>query len=85
MRLENGFEKISISCFYGCGLESVTVPETMKIIGWQAFGCCRQLRNVVFSGKSQLKEVENYAFGGTRLREDRVDFPPGALIPDAVF
>ena len=85
MRLENGLEKISISCFYGCGLESVTVPETVKIIGWQAFGCCRQLRNIVFSGKSQLKEVENYAFGGTQLREDRVTFPPGDLVPGTVF
>ena len=85
VRLENGLEKIGISCFYGCGLESVTVPETVKIIAWQAFGRCRQLRNVVFSGKTQLKEVENYAFGGTLLREDRVAFPPGTLVPDTAF
>lgn len=42
-----GLNDISDGAFYGCrNLESVTLPNTIQNIGWEAFGCCRKLNSI---------------------------------------
>jgi hypothetical protein len=41
-------------------LQSVQLPQSLKIIGWQTFGTCKNLTGIELP--SQLERIDNYAF-----------------------
>ena len=62
--------KINDRAFAGCGdLRSVTIPETVKSIGKQAFYNCKQLRNITIKTVTlSSKSVGAKAFSGIYKR-----------------
>ena len=69
VRLSEGLEKIGAWWFYGCGVEKVFVPASVRAVGRYAFACCRALREVEFATASALERIEAYAFCGSGARE----------------
>ncbi len=41
-------------------LQSVQLPQSLKILGWQTFGACKKLTTIKLP--SQLERIDNYAF-----------------------
>ncbi len=57
------------SCHYNNNLTSVTIPESVSVIGEGAFGDCNYLNSVTIQGNG-LTEIDNFAFTYcTSLRE----------------
>ncbi len=55
-------ENISYAAFNGCGsLESIVIPESVTIIGAQAFGGT-SLKNITFEENSKLEKIDSGAF-----------------------
>ena len=53
----------------GCALiESVTIPETVMLIGDSAFECCTSLKKVEFEGEG-IRYIAEFAFANTALTE----------------
>ena len=60
---EKGTTKISRSLFAGCnGLEEIYIPDTITVIGNNAFSSCTKLEQINFSNK--LTKIESYGFYG---------------------
>lgn len=57
--------EIPRTAFFGKKLTSVTLPESLEIIGYAAFAGCYQLTSVTFP--STLTDIDDYAFSGTAL------------------
>ncbi|MBO5927100.1 MAG: leucine-rich repeat domain-containing protein [Clostridia bacterium] len=56
-------EKISDRTFYKCGkLESIVIPNTVKVIGERVLTNCSSLKSVTFEEDSQLIEIGTNAF-----------------------
>lgn len=49
VRIPEGVKYIGAQAFYGCTVESVTLPESLRSIGEAAFGQCKQLKNIELS------------------------------------
>ena len=63
--LPDKLEYIGEYCFRESGLEFISLPPTLKIIGKNAFYLCENLRNVKFS--ENLEKIGMYAFFGSGL------------------
>ena len=62
-------ESIGQDCFKMCGLESLTVPRSVKVIGRGAFCQCMQLREIVFASDSALESIGSHCFQCCGLTE----------------
>ena len=70
--------------FYGCGLESVSLPVSLEEVREYAF-YGNLLRGVVFQG-SRLREVGDYAFGDNEeLKREEVQIPADARVSGEAF
>lgn len=58
--LGNTLQKIGNQAFRSSGLTSITIPDSVKIIGSYAFGFCSKLTNITFN--SELREISSWAF-----------------------
>lgn len=55
--IPEGTEKIGRRWFQGCGVESVTIPASVKKVGDDAFLNCRSLKRVIFASEGQLEKI----------------------------
>ena len=60
--IPEGVERIGSRWFWGSDVESVTISASVKEIGVGAFGKCKNLKEVVFTERSQLKTIKRSAF-----------------------
>ena len=58
----DGTKEIGISAFEYADIKKVTVPESVKIIEWDAFSGCEELETVVLP--DGIEEIEERAFDG---------------------
>ena len=58
----NGVDEIGEGAFYNTGLESITIPKSVKKIDRNAFEQSSVLKTVTFEANSQLNEIEESAF-----------------------
>ena len=72
--IPDGVERIGNQWFWGCEVESVTVPASVREIGADAFSECENLREVVFQGQSKLKTIGKGAFSGCKNLA-KIDLP----------
>lgn len=61
-------EEIEARAFYGCGLKSVTIPQSVRVIHEEAFAECPFLREVYFDDISTIEEIHANAFKGCNLQ-----------------
>ena len=57
------------ACIFAFNMIRVIIPESVKQIGYGAFGECYNLADVVFEGNCQITEIPDYCFAWTDLRE----------------
>lgn len=68
VEIRNGVQEIPARAFYERNqLESVTIPDSVWIIGWEAFGFCRNLYSVVLSDGVEIIESSVFQYC-TQLR-----------------
>ena len=67
--------EIPRTAFFGKKLTSVTLPESLEIIGYAAFAGCYQLTSVTLP--STLTDIDDYAFSGTALTS--IEIPASVL------
>ena len=58
----DGVERVGSRWFWGAGIESVTIPASVREICTDAFRNCEQLKEITFKEGSQLKEIGRGAF-----------------------
>ena len=65
---ESSISKIATKAFANCSmLTSLSVPKSVTSIADNAFNGCSNLASITFASDSQLKTIEDYAFGGTAI------------------
>ena len=60
-------ETIGESAFVGCKISSVKIPNSVKIIGKQAFSQCEILTELIFEEGSQLETIDESAFDDCKI------------------
>ena len=60
--LPDGVQIIGKSCFEGCAVAEITIPQSVRIVQMKAFFMCKQLKKLTFAEGSQLKLIEACAF-----------------------
>ena len=85
VELQEGLERITEYCFSVVRAEKIVVPRSVRRIEKNAFLGSVPLFYLYFAPGSRLEEVEKYAFGNTRLRENRTAFPAGARVSEETF
>jgi hypothetical protein len=61
----SGLKRMECGAFVGCGLEKITVPSSVEVVGEICFGMCRSLCEVTFEGsvgqigRTAFKECKN--------------------------
>ena len=73
--LPEGLKYIGHKCFFGSGLEEITIPSSVAIIKDWGFCGCENLKKVIFQEGSVLREIEDYCFMSSGLEEFTA--PPG--------
>ena len=73
--LPNGVYMIANSAFFGSALKKIILPDSVRIIGSEAFACCRQLESIVLN--DGLTEIGESAF-------NRCESLKSITIPDSV-
>ena len=58
---------LALGIFQNCGLESVVLPRTLRVVGERAFSNCTHLKHVSFGEDSMLEEIGYRAFFGCAL------------------
>lgn len=58
--IPQGIERLGEKCFFGSHLETITIPNSLKVIGTQAFMCCANLKQINFP--EGLEEIGDEAF-----------------------
>ena len=48
---------------------NVEIPDSIVTIGYKAFYLCYDLENITFTSGSQLQNIKDYAFSGTKIEE----------------
>ena len=51
-------EKIGLCCFQDSGLEEITLPKTLKKIGWSAFSNCNNLKRIYLDAECEASLYE---------------------------
>ncbi len=78
----DGVQEIAENVFRYKKVTSVTLPDSVEIIGWRAFENCSTLKSVTLP--EGLKEIKNYAFFNTGL--ESVEIPDSVeMIWDYAF
>ena len=77
--------RIEDYAFMDCGLEEITIPAAIKDIEASAFDGCRKLRGIVFSPKSELRNVGQWAFRSCVMLEEMVFPDTVEKVADSVF
>lgn len=67
--IPDGTERIGNYWFFGCGVETVTMPASVTEIGDYAFWKCERLKSLVLAEGSRLEIVGSRCFEGTGLEE----------------
>lgn len=67
---------IAEQCFFGSGLTNATIPASVREIENDAFRNCKDLSELKFEKKSQIKKIGTQAFSDTALKV--VSVPPAA-------
>ena len=69
MEIPDGVETIAPACFLGNeAIEGVSIPDSVTIIGEEAFMNCASLKNV--HGAKNVKKIQEYI--QNQLKEDKV-------------
>lgn len=55
--------------FWGCDIESIEIPSSVREIGVEAFCNCRKLKQVVFAKGSWLEKIGERSFKNTGIEE----------------
>lgn len=72
--IPDGVETIADSAFFDCNIQSVSMPETLRCIGYGAFKYCSDLRSVKFN--DELEYIDESAFLGCKNLKD-IKIPSG--------
>lgn len=56
---------------------NVEIPDSIVTIGYKAFYLCYDLEHITFTSASQLQNIKDYAFNGTKIEE--------IMIPESVI
>lgn len=80
----NSITVLPENVFYGCGMQSVTIPSSVVTIGKFAFGTCRNLKSVTFNKPTNVHYLLQYCFKETGLTSISI---PGTVweIQDMAF
>lgn len=70
----SNLEIIGEKAFYGCRIETITIPKSVKVIKEGAFSECQWLKNVYFEDGMCLERIEGRAFYGAS-QYDNVTIP----------
>ena len=62
-------EEIGGGCFFKTGIESITIPSNVTLIGERAFSDCGALKQVSFEIGSKLEKIKNACFCGAALEQ----------------
>ena len=62
-------ERIGNHWFYGCSIESVEIPASVKYIDANAFCYCQNLEHVVFADGSRLEIIKAGCFYSSGIEE----------------
>lgn len=82
VELMDGTVTIDQGAFYGGSLEYITLPESVAVIGSEAFKDCRALKKIILS--SSLERIRPSAFEGcTKLKI--VEIPSAKYIHNSAF
>jgi hypothetical protein len=65
-------KRIESFAFIGCGVQWVSIPRRVEIIGERAFADCTQLASVSFDIRAELRQIEAGAFSCSRLLSIRI-------------
>ena len=82
--IPEGTERVGNSWFYGCDVESVEVPASVKYIDANAFYKCKSLKRVVFAKGSRLEIIGSVCFHGSGIEEATLPSTVGQ-VGDAAF
>ena len=66
--IPEGTERIGNYWFYGCGIEDITFPASVKEIGAWAFCCCKCPTRVTFARNSRLERIGSRCFYGSGIQ-----------------
>lgn len=61
LKLPDSLEKIGKSSFYGIGIEQLTIPKNVQVIGDWGF-CGSYFKTVIFESDTALKKIGQFAF-----------------------
>ena len=67
--LPEGVEEVGGQWFKNTGLESVSLPASVRVVAREAFYNCRSLKRVVFAGSGNLKEIGDKCFQSSGIEE----------------
>ena len=83
--LPEGIEKIGAYAFANLtGLEEIVLPSTLEAIEYGAFYGCTSLQKITFSGKNNLKIINQHAFENCDLQKT-VDMSAACVISNYAF
>ena len=69
--LEDGITYIGTYAFYGCNIEKIVFPSTVKSVGEYAFDNCDNLTEIVLN--EGIEEIKDYAFMDSAVKA--INFP----------
>ena len=80
--IEEGVETIAASMFAFTNIQKIVLPQSVKVVGMNAFGGCANLNSIILN--EGLEKVNTYAFAKTAITE--IVIPKSVTtITDAVF
>ena len=71
---DSQLEEILPNCFAWSGLEEITIPRSVRVLGHAAFQKCDNLKRVSFQAGSRLETIGDQCFANSGLEEFRA--PP---------
>lgn len=71
--IPDGAERVGDYWFCGSGIQSATIPASVKSIGMNTFRGCKKLKSVIFAEDSVLEEIKDECFCDSGLAE--ITFP----------
>lgn len=72
--IKNGTKIIADSAFYGRKITSLSVPSSVKTIGFNSFGDCKKLSFVAF--EKGIENIDDFAFSGCKNLK-KLNLPAG--------